>query len=420
MVDDKWMLDEGIFYPVSGNVILHTTPGQGVWELVKDPDPRSSRLGLRKMSEEFTFDFKIYETGGKEAIKRVCDLWNNEKYIDSNKNLGVIFNGIKGTGKTISAKLLCNQIGLPVIVVNQSFEGAVLEFIPRLSFEAVILIDEAEKTFSEKDDAHILLKLIDGVYNRTRKLYILTTNKLHINETLLGRPGRIRYIQEFTNLPKVAVEEYLEDNLEDKSKKQAVLDIVDLLEISTIDILKSIVEEFNIFGDIGGERSIMNIPKCSYVFDAVYFRGYTDEDVEKIRQIIKENKPENVTMYEWFNNVKGPFIKGGKVDCTEENVIGTVVKNDSVEKSEEKKEDNDEEKDVTDLFSNGDDKYCYTVKITSRYQDLFKGSDCNEGTVMSEVSEDGFLMIKDYYGNLELYMLLRQRKTNSLYKPFAF
>ena len=293
-----------------------------------------------------------------------------------------------------------------------------MEFIPRLSFEAVILIDEAEKTFSEKDDAHILLKLIDGVYNRTRKLYILTTNKLHINENLLGRPGRIRYIQEFTNLPKAAVEEYLEDNLEDKSKKQAVMDIVDLLEISTIDILKSIVEEFNIFGDIGGERSIMNIPKCSYIFDAVYFRGYTDEDVEKIREIIKNNKPENVTMYEWFNNVKKtPFTKDGIV---EERISGTAAaKNENEEKSGPENKD-DEEKDVTDLFNDGDDKYCYTVKITSRFQDLFKGSDCNEGTVMSEVSEDGFLMIKDYYGNLELYMLLRQRKTNSLYKPFAF
>ena len=299
-----------------------------------------------------------------------------------------------------------------MIVVNQSFDGAVLEFIPRLSFEAVILIDEAEKTFSEKDDAHILLKLIDGVYNRTRKLYILTTNKLHINENLLGRPGRIRYIQEFTNLPKSAVEEYLEDNLEDKSKKQTVMDIVDLLEISTIDILKSIVEEFNIFGDIGGERSIMNIPKCSYVFDAVYFRGYTDEDVKKIRQIIEANKPENVTMYEWFNNVKkSPVIKG---------TVDGIVENGNVEKSEEDKKDNDEEKDVTSLFTDGDDKYCYTVKITSRFQDLFKGSDCNEGTVMSDTSEDGFLMIKDGYGNLELYMLLRQRKTNSLYKPFAF
>lgn len=98
MVDDKWMEDEGIFYPISGNVVLHTTPGQGIWELVKDPDPRSSRLGLKKLSDQFTFDFKLYETGGKEAIQRVYDLWNNEKYIESNKNLGVIFNGIKGTG----------------------------------------------------------------------------------------------------------------------------------------------------------------------------------------------------------------------------------------------------------------------------------------------------------------------------------
>lgn len=403
MVDDKWMLDEGIFYPVSGDVILHTTPGQGVWELVKDPNPRSPRLGLRKMSEKFTFDFKIYETGGEKTIKRVCELWNNEKYIDSNKNLGVIFNGIKGTGKTISAKLLCNKIGLPVIVVNQSFEGAILEFIPRLSFEAVILIDEAEKTFSEEEDAHILLKLIDGVYNRTRKLYILTTNRLHINENLLGRPGRIRYIQEFTNLPKATVEKYLEDNLKDKSKKQSIMDTVDLLEISTIDILMSIVEEFNIFGDMGGERSIMNIPKCSYIFDAVYFGGYTDEDVEKIRQIIKDNKPENVTTYEWFNNVKKR----------------TSVIESGIEKPEVDKEDNNEEKNITDLFSDGDCKYCYTVKITSRFKYLFKGSDCSVGTVMSEISEDDFLMIKDYYGNWELYMLLRQRKPNSLYKPIA-
>ena len=98
MVDDKWMLDGGIYYPVSGDVVLHTALGKGIWELVKDPDPRSARLGLRKLDNDFTFDFKIYETGGKEAIQRVYDLWNNEEYQDSGKNLGVIFNGIKGTG----------------------------------------------------------------------------------------------------------------------------------------------------------------------------------------------------------------------------------------------------------------------------------------------------------------------------------
>lgn len=97
-MDDKWMEERGIFYPIPGNVVLHSSPGSGVWELVSDPDPRVKRLGLKKLSDKFTFDFKIYETGGKDAIQRVCDLWNNEDYIESNKNLGVIFNGIKGTG----------------------------------------------------------------------------------------------------------------------------------------------------------------------------------------------------------------------------------------------------------------------------------------------------------------------------------
>ncbi len=62
-----------------------------------------------------------------------------------------------------------------------------LEFIQSLCFEAIILIDEAEKTFDEEED--VLLKMIDGVYNSKRKLYILTTNELNIDENLLGRPN---------------------------------------------------------------------------------------------------------------------------------------------------------------------------------------------------------------------------------------
>ena len=407
IVDDKWMEDEGIFYPISGNVVLHTTPGQGIWELVKDPDPRSARLGLKKLSDQFTFDFKLYETGGKEAIQRVYDLWNNEKYIESNKNLGVIFNGIKGTGKTIAAKLLCNKIDLPVIVVNQSFEGGILEFIPRLSFEAVILIDEAEKTFSDKDDAHYLLKLIDGVYNRTRKLYILTTNKLHINENLIGRPGRIRYIQEFTNLPKEAVEEYLRDNLEDLSKLDEVMNIVDLLEISTIDILKSLVEEFNIFGGIGGDRSIMNIPKCNYIFDAIEFYGYTEEDIPLIRDIIKKNKPKDITVGDWIGgHTSGPRnTLVGKVD-------GTV--------KEDKKEVEEEKSALSYFCDDNLDRSAYTCRITSRYTDLYKNTETNQGTVLMEPSEDGFLLIKDdWRGNIQVFMLLKQRKNVSLYQNFT-
>jgi hypothetical protein len=294
--------------------------------------------------------------------------------------------------------------------VNQSFEGGILEFIPRLSFEAVILIDEAEKTFSDKDDAHYLLKLIDGVYNKTRKLYILTTNKLQINENLIGRPGRIRYIQEFTNLPKEAVEEYLRDNLEDLSKIDEVMNIVDLLEISTIDILKSLVEEFNIFGGIGGDRSIMNIPKCNYIFDAIEFYGYTEDDIPLIRDIIKKNKPKDITVGDWINGrTSEPRNTITKLDKG----VGTVV--------EDKKEDEEEEKSALSYFCDDDlDRSAYTCRITSRYTDLYKNTETNQGTVLMEPSEDGFLLIKDdWRGNIQVFMLLKQRKNVSLYQNFT-
>lgn len=100
------------------------------------------------------------------------------------------FNGLKGTGKTIGAKILSNRMGIPVILVNAPYNG-LLDFIQSLCFECVVLIDEAEKTFHENGE--ILLKMIDGVYNEKRKLYLLTTNNLYLDSNLLGRPGRIRY-----------------------------------------------------------------------------------------------------------------------------------------------------------------------------------------------------------------------------------
>ena len=77
----------------------------------------------------------------------------------------------------------------------------------------------------------ILLSLIDGVYNNSRKLYILTTNRLTVNENLIGRPGRIRYIQEFRNLPVEAIKEYCADNLRDMSKLDTVLQEIDLQRV---------------------------------------------------------------------------------------------------------------------------------------------------------------------------------------------
>lgn len=44
-----------------------------------------------------------------------------------------------------------------------------------------------EKNFKEEDST--VLQIMDGVYNSNhRKIFLLTTNNMHINENLVGRP----------------------------------------------------------------------------------------------------------------------------------------------------------------------------------------------------------------------------------------
>ena len=158
----QWINEAGTFYPVNGDTRLLASPGDGVFVVVESATPMMKRIGLNRIGDRFDFDFKLYELGTDPIIRLVKKTWESRIFVEGNKNLGVIFNGIKGTGKTLSAKLLCNAIGLPVVIVQNSSDG-LLPFLQSLNFECVVFIDEAEKTFKKGEDDDILLRLIDGV-----------------------------------------------------------------------------------------------------------------------------------------------------------------------------------------------------------------------------------------------------------------
>lgn len=295
----KWINDGGILYPIPGYASLLTSPGNGIFRIYENP--QTKRLGLEKIDDTFRFDFKIYDLDCEDIMSKIIKTWTSDLFRESNKNLGVIFNGIKGTGKTIAAKLLCNRIGLPVIVVSKPVDG-MLEFIQSLHFEGIILIDEAEKTFDEERD--ILLKMIDGVYNDMRKLYVLTTNKLSIDENLLGRPGRIRYIKEFSNLSAKAVNDVIDDNLNDISLKDEILKVVDSLEISTIDILKTIIDECNIMGSVPSD-STLNIPKAKYRMQIISFDNLELKFHRELQDYIINHLAADESVINWLQKVIG-------------------------------------------------------------------------------------------------------------------
>ncbi|MCQ2225727.1 MAG: ATP-binding protein [Paludibacteraceae bacterium] len=364
-VKQKWEKQGGVFFPIPGDTTLHITPGMGVFQVCEIKGLGGTRMGLKKMAERFTFNFKVYDLGVDETIDRIKFTWDSDLFVNSQKNLGVIFNGLKGTGKTIAAKVLCNKMNIPVLIVNNPSDG-LLGFIQSLCFECVVLIDEAEKTFDE--DGDVLLQMIDGVYNETRKLYILTTNKLSLDDNLLGRPGRIRYIKQFGNLTAKAVTDYIDDNLKDKSKVDMILNVVDLLEISTIDILKAIVDEVNIHGAIS-DNSMLNIPKSTYKVDVVCF-----DEVPKNR----------------FDELKSFIISRLEMN---ESVAGWLTK--SWKNEENERESN---RDIIDREFDAD---CNSVQIASRYPSLTRNQKTRMGTILDQPDLDGFFVMKNSWNDTE-------------------
>lgn len=381
----QWINESGTFFPVSGDTRLLESPGSGVFVVVQISTAMMKRIGLKKIGEKFDFDFKLYELGSEPIIRLVKKTWNSETFIEGNKNLGVIFNGIKGTGKTISAKLLCNAIGLPVVIVQNNCEG-LLPFLQSLNFECVVFIDEAEKTFKKGEDDDILLRLIDGVYNACRRLYILTTNQLTLNDNLLGRPGRIRYRFEFSNLLPEAIEEYLKDNLRPDmvDQKEKILQQIDLLEISTIDILKALVDEVNIHGQLP-EKPCLNIPVAKFAYEILKFHYLENVDAKtEVMNYIRSKMAESnySSMNEWIN----------------------------------KWESNDGEKDAVDLLS---DKFGYVSihTMTSTSSSLWRDTNTSMGTITSEPDADGFFLMRSRYDDSDsLCYLLKKKESPSLYR----
>ncbi len=160
-----------------------------------------------------------------------------------------MLNGILGTGKTVTAKVLANETGLPVLLIPHAYNG-LNTFLSYIQQDIVVLIDEYEKVYAGEEDEEndsSLLSLMDGTFtNSYRKIFILTTNNTWINKNMLNRPGRILYKKEFSNLNREQILEIVDDCLVEKQFRNETIDFMKPLSIITVDIVKNIVREINI------------------------------------------------------------------------------------------------------------------------------------------------------------------------------
>lgn len=388
MNKQKWIVESGLYYPIPAATVLHITPGPGIFKIAQGPDPRDQRLGLLRVQEGEKFEFpgKKYSLGNESFVQRILDAWENEKFIESNKNLAIGLTGLKGAGKTYLVKEIANRLELPILILDNDFEGLVIDFITSLEFECVIIIDEAEKIFNrDNNNSHILLRLIDGVNNVTRKLYLLTTNNMNIDDNFLGRPGRLRYIKSFSSLPSETVREIIKDELLDQSKAPELMDIINSLTISTIDIVRSAIEEMNMFGSI--DKTSFNLPLAPYTYFILEFderfisRDFIPFIEESLKKVYTDEEQKKVPdFYTWM----------------------------SVDDNQSK---------VAEVLFGNKDEWCGPLKITTTSPALYFGLTTSSGIVLEEPDKNGYFMMRSRYREENVYLckLIRQLDSPNLY-----
>lgn len=250
-MENKWIKQGNNYRPVSSAVSIEENLPTAIYSIVCD---NGGNLSLNYLADKFEFDFEILDLESK-FINHVLKSYDN-----TSGNFGIILNGTKGSGKTVSAKLLANSLNRPIILVDTAYNG-IDSFIANLNFECVLFFDEFEKNFNPKLDINILT-IMDGVYNcLKRKVFILTTNELTINPCLLSRPSRIRYKKEFNNISLEVINYLLDTFLKDQSFKGELFNYVTSLEVCSVDIIKSIITEVNIHGKESFEfiKEIFNV-----------------------------------------------------------------------------------------------------------------------------------------------------------------
>lgn len=211
------------------------------------------RFFLVKNSDGFTFNYKLYGLES-DLIARII-----KTYEATNGNLGVLLNGLKGTGKTVSSKVIATKLNQPIILVDAHIKG-IHTFLNSISQNITIFIDEYEKIFG---DSSAMLTIMDGALNSEfRRVFLLTTNELYVEKNLIQRPGRIRYLKKFEDLKPAVVEEIVDDVLIHTQFKKECINFISNLETITVDIVKAIINEVNIHEEgPSAFESIFNVKK---------------------------------------------------------------------------------------------------------------------------------------------------------------
>ena len=207
-------------------------------------DPYTDDISF-EIAPSFTLPKKVYSTPEDDNfLERIINRYNKTEYGVT----GVMLSGIKGTGKTVTAKRLAVLSNLPIILVDKGFRPWLFQklFKQLSGIEFCMVFDEIDKIGEGYDDS-FLLTILDGVNTTGKSLVLFTCNdESKINRNLIDRCSRIRYWRRFKETSREAVKQVLEDRVNDKNEIESLLDfIMNNFKCISYDNICSFVDEVN-------------------------------------------------------------------------------------------------------------------------------------------------------------------------------
>lgn len=111
---------------------------------------------------------------------------------------------------------------------------------------------------------------MDGVFP-TKKMFVLTCNdRNRVDQHMTNRPGRIYYLIQFAGLEHEFIEEYCQDNLDNKDNISQVVNISSLFTQFNFDMLKALVEEMNRYNESAADAIQMLNARPSNEGDSLF------------------------------------------------------------------------------------------------------------------------------------------------------
>ena len=218
-------------------------------------------------------------------------------------NLGVMLHGEKGSGKSVTAKILAKKSGLPTVIIkskiNEDFDY--IEFLRQIPCDYCLMVDEFDKVFEDSDNAKsdvphhtsnsILSYMDGGLTTKSKVLFVFTSNREPTN-LLSNRPSRIRFSKSYSGVSQDILNGIIQDRLEDKSFEQDLRANIDENFIS-IDSITSIIDDINILkAPYSSFMNIYNLKSGSFYYVVGYSVIEKDEDIddddEEDTRIIRE------------------------------------------------------------------------------------------------------------------------------------